>query len=230
MVSLAELADALRHNFSGREPLRQALLNDCPKYGNDIAEADALAQDLYDFIRQELAPYRTSLGGAFHLGCFSGWGGQLDGKRVSASVSAGAYTGATADGRLAGMPLSENIGPAPGADLAGLTALVNSVTKMDHRHGLGGISVNWRLSPRILRTPQSRTKVLDLIRTFMRKGGFELQINVVDSRTLRAARTHPERHRDLTVRIAGYSEYFCNVGEAQQDAIIARTEHEELQV
>jgi 4-hydroxyphenylacetate decarboxylase large subunit len=79
----------------------------------------------------------------------------------------------------------------------------------------------------MLRSKASRDKVLDLIREFMRKGGFEVQLNVIDSRTLRQAKAEPERFRNLAVRIAGYSEYFCNVGEAQQDAIIARTEYEE---
>jgi formate C-acetyltransferase len=227
LVTLPELAQALRDNFASAAPLRQALLNTCPKYGNDDSAADEMAEQLYEFIRQEISPYRTSLGGTFHLGCFSGWGGRLDGKRVSASVSDGACAAASADGRLAGMPLSENIGPAPGADVAGLTALVNSVTKLDHRYGLGGLSVNWRLNPGMLRSKASRDKVLDLIREFMRKGGFEVQLNVIDSRTLRQAKAEPERFRNLAVRIAGYSEYFCNVGEAQQDAIIARTEYEE---
>jgi formate C-acetyltransferase len=226
-ISLIQLRDALAADFAGQEPLRQYLVTQPPKYGNDHPAADALAVDLYNLLRSELARYRTCLGGGFLLGLFSGWGGRLEGRRVSFHVSSGHATAATADGRRARMPLSENIGPAPGADLAGLTAMVNSVTKTDHRHGLGGISVNWRLSPALLTGNANRAKLLALIREFMRKGGFELQINVVSSDTLREAQRHPERYRSLAVRIAGYSEYFCNVGEAQQNAIIARTEYEE---
>lgn len=226
-VGVAELAQAIRDDFDGHEELRQYLANRCPRYGNDDPAVDALAADLYEFIREQISTYRTPLGGAFHIGCFSGWGGRLDGKRVSAHTSAGAYTGASPDGRRAGMPLSENIGPAPGADVTGLTAVINSVTCMDHKFGLGGISVNWRLSPALFKDPANRAKVLELIRVFMDQGGFEVQINVVDCATLKDARAHPEQHRNLVVRIAGYSEYFCNIGEAQQDAIIARTEYDE---
>lgn len=227
LVSLDELAEALRSDFADHESLRRFLLNECPKYGNDDEDADAVARDLHDCVRRELAQYRTPLGGGFHLGCFSGWGGTLGGRRVSASVSAGAYSGSSADGRRAGEPLSENLGPAPGADVKGLTALVNSVTKLDHRCGLGGISINWRLSPSLLKDKAGRDRILDTIRVFMSKGGFELQLNAVTSDILHDAKRHPERHRNLTVRIAGYSEYFCRIGEAQQDAIIARTEYEE---
>lgn len=227
-VNLAQLRDALREDFAGAEPLRQYLANQAPKYGNDDPSTDALAVDLYDLLRTELSRYRTCLGDGLLLGLFSGWGGRLDGKRVSFHVSSGHATAATPDGRRARAPLSENIGPAPGADLAGLTAMVNSVTRTDHRHGLGGISVNWRLSPALLAGTGNRAKLLALIREFMRKGGFELQINVVNSQMLRDAKQHPERYRSLAVRIAGYSEYFCAIGETQQDAIIARTEHGEL--
>jgi formate C-acetyltransferase len=223
LVTLPTLAAALAADFSGHEPLRHFLRSCCPKYGMDDCAADAVAKDLYDFMRAELGKYRTSLGGRFYLGVFSGWGG---GKRGwAAHVRAGHYAGATPDGRRAGMPLSENIGPAPGSDRNGLTALINSVTCMDHRHGLGGISVNWRISKALLTQASDRRKLRWLIREFMRKGGFELQLNVLDTHTLRKAQEEPEQFRSLMVRVAGYSDYFTAMTRAQQEEIIARTEH-----
>ncbi len=225
MASLPELAEALRRNFAGAEPLRRWILNRCPRYGNDDPDADALAVDLYSFLCEELARYRNCLGDGFYVGAFSGWGGRVDGRRVSSNVSRGLVTGATPDGRLAGEPLSECIGPAPGSDGAGLTALANSITRMDHSHGLGGISLNCRLSPGSLGTARDRRKVARFIRQLMRQGAFHVQFNVVDSALLREARAHPERHPTLTVRVAGYSAYFSNLGQPLQAQIIARAEH-----
>jgi formate C-acetyltransferase len=103
--------------------------------------------------------------------------------------------------------------------------MINSVAKLDHRYGLGGISVNVRLLPSLFKSEDGREAVRAFVREAMRKGCFELQMNVVDGETLREAKAHPELYRDLTVRIAGYSEYFCNVGEALQDELIARAEY-----
>lgn len=220
-VSLPELRDVLLSDFEGAEDLRQYLLNRCPSYGNDIESVDAIATVLYDFMRRELARYRTCLGGTFHLGIFSGWGGWPR----AAHETFGLGTAATPDGRRAGQPLSECIGPKAGADRLGPTAMANSVTQMDHRYGLGGLSVNCRFTGSIFETEAGRRKVADFIREFMRKGGFEIQFTVVDSETLRDAQERPEDYRTLLVRVAGYSDYFCNLDEALQDEIIARTEH-----
>jgi formate C-acetyltransferase len=225
-VSFDELVRALRSDFEGCEDLRQYLLHGCPRYGNDIAGADALAVELYDFIVGELSRYRTCLGGGFHIGLFSGWG-RVPGaaQRSSLYVAIGSVTAATPDGRRQGTPLSENIGPSAGADREGLTAMTNSVTKMDHRFGLGGISLNCRLSPTLFRAESDRRKIVLFLREYMRRGGFQIQLSALDSATLREAQALPERHRNLMVRVAGYSDYFRNLSQDAQNDIIARTEH-----
>jgi formate C-acetyltransferase len=226
-LTFSRLREALLRNYEGAEEVRQYLLRRCPKYGADDPNADDLAVDLYNFIVGELDKYRTCLGGRFHIGVFSGWGWpDEEGKRRSANVAHGSVTAATPDGRFAGTPLSENIGPAPGADLKGLTALANSVTKLDHRRGLGGISLNLRFDRGMLTKDYDRRKLIGFLRDFMRKGVFEIQMNAVDSETLRAARQNPEQYRTLSVRIAGYSDYFWNLNEEMQESIINRVQHE----
>jgi formate C-acetyltransferase len=222
VVSLSDLRDTLRDDFAQREPLRQYLRNRCNKYGNDDPKADAMAVELYDAIRRELARYETCLGGRFHIGVFAGWGGQPHG----AHINRGLVTAATPDGRHAGEPLSECIAPAAGAARSGLTAMMRSVTRMDHRYGLGGISVNVRLDPSVLRHAADREKLVALLRAFMRQGAFEVQMTAVDDETLREAQRHPEAYRTLTVRVAGYSDYFWHLDERLQEEIIQRTAHE----
>ncbi len=221
--TLSELIHLLKSNFQGYEAERQYLLNACPKYGNGDEDADTMAVELYTLMRDELAKYRTCLGGRFCLGIFSGWG-QGDAPR-GAHIMFGEGTGATADGRLARTPLSENIGPAPGADRRGPTATIQSVSRLDQRHALGGASVNMKFTPALFHSDETRQKILFLLREFIRSGGFELQFNVVDTELLREAQAEPERHRSLTVRIAGYSDYFATLERTQQNDIIERTQY-----
>lgn len=223
LITLDQLREALRANFSGHESLRRQLLG-CPKYGNDDPAADSLACWLYELLGAEHRKYTTPLGGRFWLGIFSGWDRHPHtGKRCSRFVGRGVLTGATPDGRLAGQPLSENIGPALGADRRGITAVLNSATKMDHRFGLGGLSLNCRLDRRALTAPADQKKTVALLRTFMQEGGFQVQFNALDTQTLRDAQKNPERYRSLTVRIAGYSDYFRSIDPALQEEIIQRT-------
>jgi pyruvate-formate lyase len=223
LMTLAKLAEIVSANFEGEEALRRRICCRAPKYGNDDPKADALAVDLYDFICNELSRYRSPLGGGFFIGVFSGWGRNAEPE--GAHISFGRETGATPDGRLSGEPLSECIGPAAGADHAGLTALIHSVTRTDHRRGLGGISVNCRVQQGVLKSEEGRKKMLALLRVFMARGGAELQFNVVDSDTLRDAQRDPEAYPGLTVRIAGYSDYFNRLSRTQQDELIGRTEY-----
>ena len=226
MKSLEQLAAILRRDFEGEEALRQFALRECPKFGNDDPDADGLARGLYDFIADELVRHRTALGGTFYIGVFSGWGPGAGKGHRGAHVAFGEYTGATPDGRRAGRPLSEHAGPAEGADRRGLTAVLNSANRLDHRRGLGGNSLNVRLSPAALKPGRDRRAATAAIRSWARGGGFELQINVVDGEALRRAQRDPEAHRSLTVRIAGYSDYFCGLDRMQQEEIIRRTEHD----
>jgi formate C-acetyltransferase len=134
----------------------------------------------------------------------------------------GAVTGASADGRHAGRPLSEGISPVQGADRSGPTAVIKSAAKMDHLR-TGGTLLNMKFLPRLLEDREGIEKLAQLIRSYFRMDGHHLQFNVVDADTLRHAQAHPEEHRDLIVRVAGYSDYFCDLSRELQDEIIART-------
>jgi formate C-acetyltransferase len=137
----------------------------------------------------------------------------------------GSVIGATPDGRLAGQPLSEGISPVQGADRHGPTAVIKSVAKMDHAR-TGGTLLNQKFTPQLLAHDKGLTSLVHLVRSYFRLDGHHIQFNVVDAGTLRAAQRDPEQFRSLIVRVAGYSDYFCDLGPALQDEIIARTEHQ----
>jgi formate C-acetyltransferase len=139
----------------------------------------------------------------------------------------GSMVGATPDGRWAETPLSEGISPVQGSDRRGPTAVVRSAAKMDHAR-TGGTLLNQKFTPQLLAHDTGLDKLVQLVRTYFRLDGHHIQFNVVDAETLRAAQSNPEQYRDLIVRVAGYSDYFCDLGPALQDEIIARTEHESL--
>ena len=212
-LTFSELAEALRHDFCGREDLRLMLLNG-DKYGNDADPVDALALRITDTIERLCRPYRTYLGGAFHPGLFC-W---VMHERL------GAVTAASADGRRAGEALGDGSGPAQGRERLGPTAAILSTTKWRHEGMLGGIAMNLKFA-RSAQGPEFVEGLQRLIETYLARGGFEIQVNVVDAATLRAARAHPERYRDLVVRIGGYSDYFVGLSERMQEEIIRRTEH-----
>ncbi|NLG27935.1 MAG: hypothetical protein GX557_08490 [Chloroflexi bacterium] len=216
-LTLPELARDLALNYEGHEDLRLRLLHQAPKYGNDDDTVDELAVWMTDCIVRATRKYRTFLGGAFHPGFFC-W---IMHERL------GRETAASPDGRLAEMALGDGSGPAQGRERRGPTAAVLSATKWDHTPMLGGIAVNLKFT----RSGQKATFVQGLrrlIETFMQRGGFETQVNVVDRETLLAAQKHPEQYRDLTVRIGGYSDYFVGLSPRMQEELILRTEHESL--
>jgi formate C-acetyltransferase len=136
----------------------------------------------------------------------------------------GSVIRATPDGRKAGRPVSEGISPVQGADRRGPTAVIKSVAKMDHVR-TGGTLLNQKFTPQLLKDDESLDKLVHLVRTYFKLDGHHIQFNVVDSVTLRAAQKDPQQYRDLIVRVAGYSDYFCDLSEALQEEIITRTEH-----
>ncbi|NLV73433.1 MAG: hypothetical protein GXY52_01925 [Chloroflexi bacterium] len=216
-ISLSELAEVLASNYAGREDLRLMFLNQVPKYGNDDDSVDQLAVRVTERIRAECARYRTFLGDDYHPGLFC-W---IMHERL------GEVTAASADGRLAAQALGDGSGPAQGRERLGPTAAVLSSTKWDHTPMLGGIAVNLKFA----RTGQRDTfaqSLCNLVDTFIQRGGFEIQVNVVDKEVLLAAQSHPEQYRDLVVRIGGYSDYFVGLSPRMQEEIILRTEHESL--
>ncbi|MEA5118286.1 MAG: glycyl radical protein [Propionicimonas sp.] len=221
-VTAAELWEALLNDFAGErgEQIR-ALLLDAPKYGNDDDEVDRLLVRAYDTCIDEIYAHhntrygRGPIGGGYYAGTSS----------ISANVPQGASTMATPDGRHAGEPLAEGCSPSHGADLHGPTAVFKSVSKLPTELITGGVLLNQKVNPQLLAKPEDRAKLIMLLRAFFnRLDGFHVQYNVVDRATLLDAQAHPERHRDLIVRVAGYSAFFTVLSKATQDDIIARTE------
>ncbi|OPZ62076.1 MAG: 4-hydroxyphenylacetate decarboxylase large subunit [Firmicutes bacterium ADurb.Bin506] len=137
----------------------------------------------------------------------------------------GSVTAASADGRHAGQPVSEGISPVQGCDRRGPTAVLLSAAKMDHA-ATGGTLLNLKFTPKLLEGDEGIDNLAHLVRTYFSLGGHHVQFNVVKAETLLEAQKHPDRFRDLIVRVAGYSDYFCDLSRALQDEIIARTEHE----
>lgn len=214
-VTMPELLDALARNFVGYETLRQRLWNKTPKFGNDDDYADRILTDVFNAFFDAIDGRRNTKGGSYRVNYLS----------TTCHVYFGSVTGATPDGRRAGMPLSDGISPVQGADRKGPTAVVKSAAKMDHAR-TGGTLLNQKFTPQLLKDETGVAKVGELVRSYFRLGGHHIQFNVVTAATLRAAQAEPEKYRDLIVRVAGYSDYFCDLTRALQDDIIARTEHE----
>lgn len=221
-ITTSELWDALLNDFEGvRGEEIQAALTGAPKYGNDDDYVDELLVRAYDTCIDEIFTHhntrygRGPIGGTYYAGTSS----------ISANVPQGASTMATPDGRKAGQPLAEGCSPSHGADTHGPTAVFKSVSKLDTERITGGVLLNQKVNPQVLRKEPDRKKLIMLLRTFFnRLNGFHVQYNVVDRETLLDAQAHPERHRDLIVRVAGYSAFFNVLSKATQDDIIARTE------
>jgi formate C-acetyltransferase len=215
LPALGRLLQALAANFEGFEEVRGYLLHRCPKYGNDEAAADDVMRMVFEVYHDLVDGKPNTRGGRYHIDLLP----------TTCHVYFGSVTGATPDGRLAWQPLSEGISPVQGADRKGPTAVVRSAAKMDHVR-TGGTLLNLKFSPSALKGADGLRRMADLIRTYFRLGGHHIQFNVVGADVLREAQRDPSRHRDLIVRVAGYSDYFCDLTPALQNEIIARTEHE----
>jgi len=218
-----ELWDALVHDFTGtkNKKIQQHLINDPPKYGNDEDYVDLLICQAYDIYIDELSHYhntrygRGPIGGTYYAGTSS----------ISANVPQGACTMATPDGRNAHDPLAEGCSPAHSMDKNGPTAVFKSVAKLPTTKITGGVLLNQKTTPQILDKEENRLKLIALLRTFFnRLQGFHVQYNVVSRATLIDAQKNPDKHRDLIVRVAGYSAFFNILSKQTQDDIIARTE------
>ena len=216
-VNMEELLRALACDFQGHDKLRLLLWNRTPKFGNDDDYADAILGELFDAFFEEIDGRRNTKGGNYRVNYLS----------TTCHVYFGSMTGATPDGRRAWEPLSDGISPVQGADRNGPTAVVKSAAKMDHVR-TGGTLLNQKFTPQLLKGDDGLDNVAHLVRSYFRLGGHHIQFNVVTAATLRAAQAEPEKYRDLIVRVAGYSDYFCDLTRALQNKIIARTEHEAL--
>jgi formate C-acetyltransferase len=216
-LSMEALLTALKANFEGQESLRQQLLNKTPRYGNDDDYADGVMVDLFNAYFNAIDGRKNTKGGTYRVNLLP----------TTVHVYFGSVVGATPDGRRAWEPLSEGISPVQGADRHGPTAVLKSAAKMDHVR-TGGTLLNQKLNPSLLKGDEGQDKLVQLIRTYFRLDGHHIQFNVVEAATLHAAQENPGQYRDLIVRVAGYSDYFCDLGHTLQDEIIARTEHQSL--
>ncbi len=214
-LTLRELVAALDQDFAKSEPLRQWLVNKTPKYGNDDDAADDLMVSVFEALFDMIDGRPTARGGAYRLEMLP----------TTSHVYFGSVTGAMPDGRKAGLPLSEGISPVQGTDRKGPTAVVKSAAKMDHIK-TGGTLLNMKFTPSLLAGEEGLTSVAGLVRSYFKLDGHHMQFNVVSAETLREAQDDPASHRDLIVRVAGYSDYFCDLSVELQNEIIARTEHE----
>ena len=219
----AQLWDALESDFAGEEGehIRQMLINDAPKYGNDDDYVDRLIVEAYDSYIDEIRKYpntrfgRGPIGGIRYAGTSS----------ISANVGQGRGTLATPDGRHAGEPLAEGCSPSHAMDKNGPTAVFKTVSKLRTEEITGGVLLNQKVTPTLLSKEENKQKLILLVRTFFDLlHGYHVQYNVVSRETMLDAQIHPEDHRDLIVRVAGYSAFFNVLSRQTQDDIIARTE------
>ena len=222
-LTTEELWHALETDFAGEdgERIRQMLINDAPKYGNDDDYVDQLVVDAYDVYIDEVKKYpntrfgRGPIGGIRYAGTSS----------ISANVGQGRGTLATPDGRHAGEPLAEGCSPSHSMDRHGPTAVFKSVSKLPTQEITGGVLLNQKVTPTLMSKDENKVKLIALLRTFFNAlHGYHVQYNVVSRETMLDAQVHPEDHRDLIVRVAGYSAFFNVLSRQTQDDIIARTE------
>lgn len=223
-VTKEELWEALMTDWESErsQEIQQMILYDVPKYGNDDDYVDQLVTKAYDVYIDEIKKYpntrfgRGPIGGIRYSGTSS----------ISANVGQGRGTMATPDGRKAWTPLAEGCSPSHNMDQNGPTAVLKSVAKLPTEDILGGVLLNQKVNPQTLAKEEDKQKLILLLRTFFNKlKGYHIQYNVVSRETLIEAQQYPEKHRDLIVRVAGYSAFFNALSRATQDDIIERTEH-----
>ncbi len=190
------------------------MLEDAPKFGNDIEQVDAFARDVAYTYTKPLQNYKNPRGGMFQAGLYP----------VSANVPLGAQTGATPDGRLAHTPVADGVSPSAGRDVNGPTAAANSVARLDHYIASNGTLFNQKFHPSALSGTQGLENFTGLIRAYFDQKGSHMQFNVVSRETLLDAQKHPEQYRHLVVRVAGYSALFTTLSRSLQDDIIRRTQ------
>ncbi|MGL9730285.1 glycyl radical protein [Enterococcus sp. DIV0756] len=223
-VTQEELWEALMTDYASErsQEIQQMILNDVPKYGNDDDYTDQLVTKAYDSYIEEVKKYpstrfgRGPIGGTRYSGTSS----------ISANVGQGKGTMATPDGRNAWVPLAEGCSPSHNMDKNGPTSVLKSVSKLRTEEIIGGVLLNQKVNPQTLAKEEDKQKLIMLLRAFFNKlHGYHIQYNVVSRETLIDAQKHPEKHRDLIVRVAGYSAFFNVLSKATQDDIIERTEH-----
>ena len=213
LFSMKYLMDALKNNFEGFQDV-SSVINKTPKYGNDDNHADDIMQDVFNTYHKIVTGKPNTRGGEFRVNMLP----------TTCHIYFGEVTGALPNGRPAGKPLSEGISPTQGSDINGPTAALLSASKMDQLK-TGGTLLNQKFTPSVVEGEKGLDGMACLVAAYFELNGHHIQFNVVDRQTLRDAQENPEEHRDLIVRVAGYSDHFRNLSRALQDEIIDRTEH-----
>ncbi|MCK4793749.1 MAG: formate C-acetyltransferase/glycerol dehydratase family glycyl radical enzyme [Desulfobacteraceae bacterium] len=213
-ITIKILLEALNSNFENNEIIRQKLISKAPKYGNDIDEVDFIARDIGMNFRKEVEKYRSPRGASYGAGLYS----------LSAHAAMGIGLGATPDGRKAGEPFSDGLSPSHEAPQNGPTAIIKSACKLDHAAMTNGTLLNMKFHLAIMDDPNKLKKFVDLLRTYMRLGGYHVQFNIIDSAKLRDAQENPEAYPELIVRVAAYIALFTQLPKELQDDIIRRSE------
>jgi len=216
-LTLAEFYEILQANWEGHEPLKREIETSLPKYGVDDDDVDGLAKHIAHFLMDTTET--NDIGGHRYVPGFFCW--------IMHNVL-GSDTMATPDGRKAGWPMADGAGPAQGRETNGPTAAILSATCWNHERALGGLVFNAKFTRDFMAQRGNHVALRAMIETYLRRGGFEMQLNVVDNADLRDAQKHPDKYRDLVVRVAGYSDYFVNLAENIQDEVIARSEFDDI--
>ncbi len=214
IITMEQMLYVLKNDFEGFEEIRQKLISRTPKYGNDKDYADLITQQVFEIVYNAIDGRPNTRGGVHRINLLP----------TTVHIYFGKVTGATPDGRKAYTPLSEGISPVQGMDINGPTSVIKSAGKIDHLR-TGGTLLNQKFSPKFFSSESGINNVAHLIRSYFKMGGHHIQLNVVSANTLRAAQRNPVQYRNLIVRVAGYSDYYINLGKDLQDEIIKRTEH-----
>lgn len=213
-ISMDRLIEALKNDFEGYEDIRAQLINDAPKYGNDIPYVDEIARRFVKYSCDAADNYVSIFGSTYANGLVP----------VMANFPHGKAVWALPSGRKAREPLADGMSPYPGFDKNGPTAVMKSVCAIDHTDNRAGTLLNLKLTPQLIKDRAGKEKLVALLRSEEMMGGFHVQFNVVDRDTLLDAQKHPEKYSDLLVRVAGYSAFFVDLRKEAQDVIINRTE------
>jgi formate C-acetyltransferase len=213
--TMETVLNALDRNFENHEPMRQYLLNRVPKWGNNHPEADAFAKQIADYYCSKVHSFTNGRGGACQAALFT----------LNYAWKGGQQVGALPDGRRAYESLAPGMGASYGQDKNGVTALINSVTKLDATRLPNGAVLDITLHPTAVHGAEGLDALIALLKTFIAQGGYAVQFNVYDIDTLRVAQQHPENYTTLQIRLTGWSVYFTTLSLDEQNQFIARISH-----
>jgi formate C-acetyltransferase len=215
LLSLSELNEALNRNFEGFETLHKMVTRNCPKFGNDDDTVDAFVRDIVAIFYEVAENSKNGRGGKYGVGLYT----------VTDHSDMGEFTGALPDGRFERAALANGFSPAQGTDLDSPAAVVNSVIKANPQNAANGMVLDLKFTPSFLQQKSHQEALRHLINSYFARGGIEVQFNVIGRETLLEAQAYPEKHKNLVVRVSGFSAYFHSMSVTTQDEIIARTEY-----